>query len=104
MTTKKPVRVEYSRPGFRDLIACGRWWREHHSSRSNALDDEFEAAIAFLKLNPEGAPQTQTRRYNDARSKVLLETGHVVIYRYLKSTRVILILGVFPSKAMPQRP
>ena len=103
-TTKKLVRVDYSRPGFRDLIACGRWWREHHPSTSKAFDDEYEAAIAFLKLNPEGAPATQTRRYKDARSKVLTATGHVVIYRYSSSTRVLLILGVFASKAMPQRP
>jgi len=45
-----------------------------------------------------------TRRYRHARSKFLLETGHVVIYRYTKATRSILILGVFPSKAMTQRP
>jgi len=104
MTTKKPVRIDYSRPGFRDVIACSRWWREHHPSTSNAFDDEFEGAMAFLKLNPEGGPATYTRLYKDARSKVLVETGHVVIYRYTKSTRLVLVLRVFPSRAMPQRP
>ncbi len=104
MTTKKLVRVDYSRRGFRDLIACSRWWREHHPSTSKQFDEEYEAAIAFLKLNPEGAPATQTPRYKHARSKVLIETGHVVVYRYTNSTRVILILGVLASNAMPQRP
>jgi len=57
MTTTRQIRVDYSNAGFKDLIACGRRWREQHPSTSKAFDDEYEAAVAFLLINPEGSPR-----------------------------------------------
>jgi hypothetical protein len=60
---KRPIRVEYSRDGFRDLIATGRWWREHHPSNEDAFDVEYAAAIELLKQVPEAARTALMRRY-----------------------------------------
>ena len=102
--TKKPVHVEFSNKGLRDLIAVGRWWREHHPQRTTLFDDEMQAAIAFLEHFPEGAPLARTRRHQNARLKVLVETGHLVFYRYAKAKARITIIGVYASKATALRP
>ena len=104
MTTKKPVHVEFSRDGLRDLIAVGRWWREHHPARPGRFDDEMATTIAFLEQTPEGAQIALTRRYKNARVRVLRDTGHLVVYRYAKTKRVVTILAVRASKATAERP
>lgn len=101
---KQLVRVEYSNNGLRELVAAGRWWREHHPANETAFDDELSAAVALLKQFPESAPLAQMRVFRGARLKVLLETGHLLVFRYAKSTRLITVVAVRASKATPQRP
>jgi plasmid stabilization system protein ParE len=101
---KKPNRVEYSRDGFRDLIAVARWWREHHPSNEDAFDVEYAAAIELLKQFPEAARIALMRRYKGARVKVLVETGHLVVYRYAKATNLVTVVAVRASRATPEKP
>ena len=101
---KQPIRVEFSKVGFRDLLAMTRDWQEHHPARPNAFEDEFAAAIELLTQFPEGAPIATLRRHKGARLKVLVGTGHLLLYRYTKKTKVILVLAIGASRATDQRP
>ena len=101
---KKPTRVDYSRNGFRELVAAARWWRDHHPSKADAFDVEYAAAIDLLKQFPETAPIALLRRYKGARVRALLDTGHLVVYRYAKTANLITVVAVRASKATAERP
>lgn len=101
---KRVVRVEYSTNGLRDLVAAASWWREHRPASERAFDDEFIAAVEMLKLFPESARPAQMRAYTGARVKVLPTTGHLLVYRYAKSSRVLTVLAIRPARATEERP
>jgi plasmid stabilization system protein ParE len=98
------ARVEFSKVGFRDLLATTRNWQEHHPARANAFEEEFTGALELLMQFPESAPLATLRRNKGLRLRVLVETGHLVLYRYTKKTQVILVLAVSATRATAQRP
>lgn len=101
---KRVIRVEFTKVGFSDFLAVMRNWQEHHPSRANAFEEEFTAAIELLQRFPESAPISTLRRYKSARLKVLVDTGHLLLYRYSKKTGVLLVLAIGASRATPQHP
>lgn len=98
----REVQVRLSKSAVRDMLDLGIWWRTHHPGKPDLFGKEFEAAVQLLRQFPEAAPPARTKRYKGARVRVLIETGHLVVYRY--SDRTVTVLGVFASRATSARP
>jgi plasmid stabilization system protein ParE len=98
----REVSVRVSKRALQDIFDLDLWWRRHHPSKPDRFDEELTATIALLRQFPESAPRALTKSYKNARVRVLVETGHLVVYRY--ADRTVGILRIFASKASPQRP
>ena len=77
-------------------------WAKHHPSRPTAFDDELVKALELIELFPDSAPRTTGKLYKSSRVKVLVETGHLLVYR--RRGNIVKILAVLASQATPERP
>lgn len=98
----REVSVRLSKHALQDMLDLDIWWRRHHPTKPGQFDEELTATIALLRQFPEIAPRALTKSYKNARVRVLVETGHLVVYRYVD--RTVSILRIFASKASSQRP
>ena len=86
----------------KDIVNCSVWWMNHHTSRPTAFDDELARVTELILLFPDSSPAARGVRYKDARVRVLVETGHLLIYR--RRGEFITVLAVLASRAAAQRP
>ncbi len=74
----------------------------HHPSRPTAFDDELARVTELILLFPDSSPAVRGLLYKDARVRVLVETGHLLVYRHRGN--LITVLAVLASRATAQRP
>jgi plasmid stabilization system protein ParE len=100
----KRVRITFTSSALRDTLELSRSWVIHHPSKVDAFDEELGLAVQLLEAQPEAAPRTLAGNYKNGRVKVMIKTGHLIVYRYARSSRVITILRVLAARATPERP
>ena len=96
------IELRFAPRARKDILDNSIWWARHHPSRHLAFDDELTKALELIELFPDIAPRVMGTRYKHARVRVLLETGHLLVYRH--RGRIVTVLAVLVSRATVERP
>lgn len=91
------ARVSTAPRALAQLLAAGRWWREHRPSATNLLDTEIAAAYALLARMPEAGRRFPTRKRRGVRRLLLRRSKFHVYYIYFGRRNEVLVVAVWPA-------
>jgi plasmid stabilization system protein ParE len=96
------IELRFAARARSDILDRSLWWASHHPSKPDAFERELVKALELLEQFPESAPRVVGVRYKHARVRVLVETEHLLVYRY--RGRSVTVLAVLASRATAERP